>query len=234
MTQNARRYYLAPGEEDPQRKTKSKRFGTKVMFLAAVARPRWDTCRNRRFDGKLGIWLFTTIENARKSSRNRPAGTAVTKVMTSVTNVQYRNFHIEKLLPVIKEKWPRTLTNPVIKIQQDAARPHTTPTDAEFCRVAEKLDLNIQIINQPPNSPNLNVLDLGYFNTIQSLQHKAAPKYIDELITAVKDSFENLYHSKLNDNFLTLQKVMELCLLHEGNNDYKLPHMSKRKLEQLG
>jgi hypothetical protein len=77
-------------------------------------------------------------------------------------------------------------------------------------------------------------LDLGYFNAIQSLQHKAAPKNIDELITAVKDSFENLYHSKLNDNSLTLQKVMELCLLHEGNNDYKLPHIGKRKLEQLG
>ena len=32
--------------------------------------------------------------------------------------------------------------------------------------------LNIKIKNQPSNSPDLNVIDLGYFNSIQSLQKK--------------------------------------------------------------
>ena len=104
MTQNTRRYYLAPDEEEPHRTTKSKRYSTKVMFLAAVARPRWDTRRNQRFDGKLEIWPFITIEEARRNSQNRPAGTPVTKAITSVTNVEYRQFIIEKLLPAIKEK----------------------------------------------------------------------------------------------------------------------------------
>ena len=71
------------------------------MFLAAVARPRWDTRRNQRFVGKLGIWPFITFEEARRNSRNRPAGTPVTKAMTSVTNVEYSQFIIEKLLPAI-------------------------------------------------------------------------------------------------------------------------------------
>ncbi|RHX99992.1 hypothetical protein DYB36_013468 [Aphanomyces astaci] len=35
-------YYLAPGEETPHRTCKSKHFINKVMFLLAVARPRWD------------------------------------------------------------------------------------------------------------------------------------------------------------------------------------------------
>ena len=80
----------------------------------------------------------------------------------------------------------------------------------------------------------MNVLDLGYFNAIQSLQHKTAPRNIDELISAVYESFEDLHWSKLNNIFLTLQNVMEVCILHDGRNDFKLPHMSKRKLENLG
>jgi hypothetical protein len=34
------KYYLAPDEPPPERHCKSKRFTTKVMFLAGVARPR--------------------------------------------------------------------------------------------------------------------------------------------------------------------------------------------------
>mmetsp|Transcript_19480 Transcript_19480/g.28657 ORF Transcript_19480/g.28657 Transcript_19480/m.28657 type:complete len:248 (-) Transcript_19480:593-1336(-) len=61
MTQNMRRYYLVSDEEEPHRTTKSKRYSTKVMFLAAVAHPHWDTRRNQCFDGKLGILPFITI-----------------------------------------------------------------------------------------------------------------------------------------------------------------------------
>nr|CCA23908.1 hypothetical protein OsJ_17334 [Albugo laibachii Nc14] len=35
-------YYLLPGEQPPQRCRKYKRFIGKTMFLAAVARPRWE------------------------------------------------------------------------------------------------------------------------------------------------------------------------------------------------
>ena len=105
--------------------------------------------------------------------------------------------------------------------------------DVEFRNVVKAIDLNVQLVCQPPNSPDMNTLDLGYFNAIQSLQHKAAPRNIDELILAVYECFEALHWSKLNDVFLTLQKVMEVCILHDGRNDYKLAHMSKRKLENL-
>lgn len=38
---------------------------------------------------------------------------------------------------------------------------------------------------QPPNSPDLNVLDLGFFRAIQSLKYKEASKTIDELVSGV-------------------------------------------------
>ena len=52
---------------------------------------------------------------------------------------------------------------------------------------------DIQLTCQPANSPDLNVLDLGFFNSIQSLQHQSAPRTIDELITVVQDSFQQLH-----------------------------------------
>ena len=55
MNQNTRRYYLGSNEDKPQRRVKSKRFGVKVMFLAAVARLRWDVVRNQWFSGKIGM-----------------------------------------------------------------------------------------------------------------------------------------------------------------------------------
>ena len=127
------------------------------MFLAAVACLHWDTRRNQCFDGKLGFWPFITIEEARMNSWNRPAGTPVTKAMTSVTNVEYCQFIIEKLLPVIKEKWPSNASDCAIKIQQDNARPHISPMDVEFCNAVKANDLNVQLVCQPPNSPDMNM-----------------------------------------------------------------------------
>jgi hypothetical protein len=47
------------------------------MFLAAVARPRFDANGNVVFDRKLGIWPFTYQEAAKRKSKNREAGTIV-------------------------------------------------------------------------------------------------------------------------------------------------------------
>ena len=48
----------------------------------------------------------------------------------------------------------------------------------------------------------------------------------------MQDSFRLLQTKKLNNVSLMLQKVMETIILKDGGNDYKIPHMSKEKLEQ--
>ena len=55
LTEEKGRYYLEKDENEPQRQVKSKRFVAKVIFLAAVARPRYDTHNNEWFDSKIGI-----------------------------------------------------------------------------------------------------------------------------------------------------------------------------------
>ena len=49
---------MLPSEDDLVRTVQNKNSIDKVMFLAAVARPRYDEEGNCYFDGKLGICLF--------------------------------------------------------------------------------------------------------------------------------------------------------------------------------
>lgn len=85
-----------------------------------------------------------------------------------------------------------------IKIQQDNARPHARIDDDTVVQAGKADGWNITLMCQLPNSPDFNVLDLGYFNAIQSLQHQQNPRNIDELIAAVEKSFQDLATDKLN------------------------------------
>lgn len=84
---------------------------------------------------------------------------------------------------------------------------------------------------QPLSSPDRNVLDLGFFRAIQSLQYQASPKtVVDELVLAVEKSFEDLSPESLKRVFLTLQASMIEVMKVNGGNNYKLSHMGKLHL----
>jgi hypothetical protein len=226
--------YMAPDEEEPKRASKSKRFPTRVMFLCAVARPQWDTARaNRFFDGKLGIWPFVGKVPAQRGSRNRPRGTLETKPM-SVTKAVYMQFILDKVLPAIEEKWLQCHRNMAVKLQQDNAKPHMIHNDPEVLEKLNNMTVTVNLFDQPPNSPDLNVIDLGYFAAIQALQQKQQQRTVDDLIAAVDYSFLNLQSITLAKCFVTLQKVMELVILHDGSNHFKLPHLGKDRLLNRG
>ncbi|GKE14330.1 hypothetical protein Tco_1421907 [Tanacetum coccineum] len=140
MSRPSKRYYLVPGKNEPLRTCKSKKFITKVMFLAVVARPRFYASCNEVFSGKIGIYPLTTLEPAKHSSKNRVAGTLETKPVLSVTKEITRSWLIQKVLPDIRAKWPRGHTGPIY-IQQDNARPHIDVNDSEFLEAASRDDL---------------------------------------------------------------------------------------------
>jgi len=234
LTKKSENYYLLSDEDEPHRTCKSKNFIGKVMFLVAQARPRFDAQGNEIFDGKIGVFPFVTKEPAKRTSANRVAGTMETKAMSSVNRDVIRSFFIEKVLPAIKEKWPREDLGSTIFIQQDNARTHISLDDPEFLREATKDGFDIRLMSQPPNSPDLNVLDLGFFSAIQSLQHKESPKSVDELVSAVVKSFENFSSVKSNHIFVTLQLCMIKIMIANGSNKYKIPHMNKKRLEREG
>lgn len=84
--------------------------------------------------------------------------------------------------------------------------------------------------NQRTNSPDLNILDLGYFNSIQSLQYKKHTTNVEELVAAIRESFDEPHCNMLNMVFLLHQQIMAQILLHDGGNDYKIPRMKKNSL----
>ncbi|XP_074377327.1 uncharacterized protein LOC141718848 [Apium graveolens] len=234
LTKKKETYYLVDGEEEPHRTCKSKNFVGKIMFIAAMARPRFDEEGNVKFSGKIGIFPFITKEPAKRSSVNRPAGTLETKAMTSVARETIKHFLIHTIVPAIQPKWPQEDANKVIIIQQDNARTHVDPNDANFCQAARQSGFDIRLMCQPPNFQDLNILDLGFFRALQSLRYKTVARTIDALAKAVEDTFDVYSVSKSNDIFLTWQLCMREIMKVKGANTYKIPHIGEAALVRQG
>ncbi|XP_021766247.1 uncharacterized protein LOC110730735 [Chenopodium quinoa] len=167
-----RRFYLLPSEEEPYRAQQSRRFKVKAMFMAVIRKPLYDRNGALLHDGKYGVFPFIVKERAKKSSKNRPAGTLVTKALQNVNREVIREMLLTKVIPAIIFKWPESLAKNVT-IQWDNARPHEIPKDEEFIAAATTNGFIIQLVLQPAQSPDLNVLDLGLFRSLShySINH---------------------------------------------------------------
>ena len=60
-------------------------------------------------------------------------------------------------------------------------------TDPQFCEVAKQDGFDIRFICQPPNSPDFNILDLGFFRAIQAIQYEKNAKTLTDLIPEVQE-----------------------------------------------
>jgi hypothetical protein len=189
MTVDGECYLLAPDEDPPVRRCRSKRYISKVMFLCAQARPRW--INGKYWDGKIGIWPIGHVGETERASQYRPAGYPVW-VNESVTREKYRQVMIEDVLPAIVVKFPSTYMEfgrgRQVVVQQDGAKSHIKDDDPEWLEAVETLGVNIQLETQPANSPDTNINDLGFFRAIQKLYSIAAPKDEFDLIKAVEDA----------------------------------------------
>ena len=155
------RYILTPTESNPERGVQLKCHIPKIMFLCAVARPR--RVGNAHFDGKIGIWPFAHQVPAMRNSINRPAGTLVW-TLHNVNTEAYTEMLRDKVIPAIHDKFPHEVT-PLITIQHDNATPHKAMDDEAVEDYAmQARGLNIAMEFQPSNSPDTNVLDLGFFS----------------------------------------------------------------------
>ena len=115
-----------------------------------------------------------------------------------------RSYLISKVLPAIKEKWPREDAHRTIWIQQDNARTHVPPNDEQFVAALLQTGLDIRLMNQPPNSPDMNCLDLGFFASLQSLTDETHCRNMDDIIANVLKKFDEYDSTLLRRVFLTL------------------------------
>ena len=104
----------------------------------------------------------------------------------------YRDLLITKLIPAIVERWPVSDRNlRKIFIQQDGAKNHIREDDKLFNAALEENRVNAELYTQSPNSPDVNLLDLGFFRAIQSF-NDAAPRNEEELIKAVGEAYRTI------------------------------------------
>jgi hypothetical protein len=111
---------------------------------------------------------------------------------------------ISYLLLAIRDRWPWDQRHQTIWTQQDNARTHIPVNDAEFARAVAHTRLDIRLMNQPPNSPDMNVLDLGLFASLQSLTYTTISNNMNDLIANVKNEYANYDPRSLRNVFLTL------------------------------
>ena len=136
------------------------------------------------FDGKIGCFPLVTVERAIRGSHNWLCGEQVIKPIQSITRDVIRDFMINRVLPAIRAKWPREDVHKPIFIQQDNAPTHLKMDDPQFCEFTKQDGFDIRLICQPPNCPDFNILDLGFF---QAIQYKKNAKTMQELISVVEE-----------------------------------------------
>jgi hypothetical protein len=170
------------------------------------------------------------MKQAQRSSVNRPKGALVVQNIDSVTKNVFKRFLIENVIPDIKSKWPVKCAK--ILIQLDNARPHNIQHDPDIVAAGTEGGWDIRLSFQPAKSPDFNVLDLGFFTAIQSLQYKETVRNPAELVVAVNNSFNKLPAVTLENTFLTLQTVWGKAIAHFGGNQFKPPHIGKAKLRR--
>ena len=90
------------------------------------------------------------------------------------------------------------------------------------------------MIQQPLNSPDLNILDLCIFRSLQSHTDCRAPQSIRELIEGVEEEYQNYDVNRLARSFVTLQSCMREIMREKGGIGYKIPHMQKERRQQEG
>jgi hypothetical protein len=232
LTEEQLRFYMVPGEEAPRRVCVNKNHIMKVMFLAAIARPRYDNEGICTFDGKIGMWPLIEQIPALRASRNRPRGAIVTRPVTCTGQV-YKNLMIEHVIPAIKEKWPCRDRN--IVIQQDGASAHLAPDNLEFLLHARTRPWNISLLTQAPKSPDTNICDLSFFRALESDQWRdGQEENIEGLVAQVLRTFVRFDERKNDFGFLTLQCCLDDILCTNGGNDYAIRHVGKARMLREG
>jgi hypothetical protein len=123
---------------------------------------------------------------------------------------------------MIEVKMPR-LRGREFKIQQDGARSHTGTNTVEELKVGGTGDGWVLIIlTQPPNSPDVNINDLGFFSSLKYQVSQICTHCTsrEEMMNNVIRAFEEYPAYKLEDKwdwyYNNLRSIMS-CL---GGKDY--------------
>ena len=229
--------YILP----PPRRLYHKSRTPKLMFLVAVARPRPEY----NFDGKIGIWHFAKVRKAKRSHKATGTVKGVTDIMETYTvdAKVYREVITgkESVMEAIREKmwWykkgsGKPEAGQEIWLQHDGARPHTAKANEEvFEEKGQEKDFLITVCEQPAQSPDTNMDDIAFFNSLQSDTSCVSTSNLFDLRDAVNKCYEEYPAERLEACWRVLNVNLRGILETEGDNDYA-KHVGNRKRATKG
>ena len=240
-----RRLWVAEGDKPPIKHIASKRFIHKAMFLAAVAKP----VSEHGFDGRIGFYPVAMRVTAKRDGKLRKKGGEFWKSV-NMDAALFKEFLKHKIVPDALRatgSWARKII-----IQMDNAGGHgggkgdiSKTTLAELNSWATNLPDDLlklcpqgppvfEFVAQPPRSPDLNVLDLGVWTSLQvavdKLKHDKGndSPTVSELFDCCIDAWSKWPADKVLDKiFKTLVNVLSFIEEEKGGNDYTLPHQNQ-------
>jgi hypothetical protein len=117
---------------------------------------------------------------------------------------------------------------------EEPPKRHVRADDTYLADAIEELGLTnkVKFYTQPPNSPDLNILDLGLFASLQAAYYVNSPSNQVELIAMVEQNYAEYDYKKINRLWITLQSIFNCIIENHGENFYKIPHMNKAKMER--
>jgi hypothetical protein len=134
-------------------------------------------------------------------------------------------------------EWMSWLRDVNVIVQHDGAKPHTGDDNVNKLNLAGAQDgWNISVITQPPNSPDLNILDLGLFSSLKTRFYARGVTELSmqPLVDAVVEEFKNYEPQTLINIWAEQYVIWNALLRDQGNNDYEIPHTQITKKARLG
>lgn len=223
-------YFLVFEEDElPAHYARHKNDIVKVMFLCAVCKPQLRP-DGSRMNGLIACESFTKIVPAQRDSVNRRKGTLEEKPITVTADV-YRDFMVRLVIPKIRTRlnWKK---GELITIRHDGAKPHNGKGNAAyFARYLGLYGWNMKLETQSPQSPDVNVLDIGIFNGLQSKSevYRTDATSVSDLVKRVKKTFSVYPMQQLTSCFAVLLEHYRSILMCDGGNKYPDPHCGIRR-----
>ena len=183
----------------------------KLMFLVATARPRPEY----NFDGKIGILVLCY----REESQTEQQGHRYRKKVIGKDGVFDE---IRKNMWWFHKNSGKPEAGQTLFYQHDGATPHDCDKNKRVWAQNRRMKgFDILVVKQPAQSPDLNVCDLAFFNSLQSDTECAAASNMKELKEIVLKAWDEYPADRLESCWRCLTTSMHGILETGGDNVYQ-------------
>ncbi|CAN0313379.1 unnamed protein product [Discosporangium mesarthrocarpum] len=144
---------------------------------------------------------------------------------------QEKQMMVMEVIPAIKARMPGASARP-IWVQQDGSKAHARSGVVAAIEAADRG--NIILETQPPSSPDLNVLELGFFHSIQRLKDDLGVSNVRELVKATIKALDEYPRETLERCWHCLFALYGEVLGCKGDNNFRIPHPGINKAQRAG